>query len=126
VRINHIKNVQLIEAGVSDKSGTTRFDVGLGTGRGHIGGNGGLAIDIVSLDDLCASGKVRPPNLIKMDIEGEETKALRGAKQTLSSYRPIVLISLHGDEARQQCPAILESLGYKVQWLGRSDILATA
>ncbi|MCS7200795.1 MAG: FkbM family methyltransferase [Patescibacteria group bacterium] len=47
----------------------------------------------ISLDFFCKQNKVYP-NLIKMDIEGYELEALRGAKEILSK-KPILILSLH-------------------------------
>jgi FkbM family methyltransferase len=124
LRLNGVRNVRLIEAGVSDTNRKARFHRGLGTGRGHLAEQGDYVVDVVSLDELCASGKIPPPDVIKMDIEGGETKALRGAHHTLLDHHPTVFVSLHGPEAEQNCPAYLASLGYSVQWIGRSDIVA--
>jgi FkbM family methyltransferase len=126
LRLNDVRNVQLIEAGVSDAMGKARFDSERGTGRGRLDDRGDRAIDIVTLDELCKSGEIRPPNVIKMDIEGAETKALHGARETLARHHPAVFVSLHGPEAQQECPALLEALGYQIKRLGRADILATA
>jgi FkbM family methyltransferase len=124
LRLNDVRNVRLIEVGVTDTNGKARFHSGLGTGRGYLAENGDYVVDVVSLDELCGSGKIPPPDVIKMDIEGGETKALRGARDILLHHRPVVFVSLHGPEAAQDCPTYLESLGYSVQWIGPSDILA--
>lgn len=125
ISANRIDNVDVIAAGVSDTDGKACFDISLGTGRGHLSASGDT-IDVVSLDELCESGRIRPPHVIKMDIEGAETRALRGARRTLARYLPTISLSLHGAEARRECLAFLQSLGYRIEWVGRSNIVARA
>ena len=126
LRINAVDNVKLIPAAVSIAGGKIRFDGGRGTGRGHIGASGSYVVDAVCIDDMVGAGRIPPPDVIKMDVEGAEFHALQGAKNTLSRYRPTVFVSLHGEAAQRDCLAFFASLGYAVQRLGRSDILATA
>ncbi|MBX3692106.1 FkbM family methyltransferase [Dokdonella sp.] len=48
----------------------------------------------VSIDDYVRDNGVRP-NVIKMDIEGGECDALRGAEQTLRTFQPRLMISAY-------------------------------
>ena len=47
-------------------------------------------IEVITLDSLTAS-----PDFIKYDVEGEEYKALLGSCETISKYRPALLVSLY-------------------------------
>ncbi|MCK1554413.1 FkbM family methyltransferase [Bradyrhizobium sp. 177] len=46
------------------------------------------------------------PDLIKMDIEGAETRAFAGASRLLSERRTAIFLALH-DHALEEAPAIL-------------------
>lgn len=48
----------------------------------------------ITLDDWCAEHKV-VPDFIKMDIEGGEVDAIRGASHIIAKYKPRVAISLY-------------------------------
>lgn len=48
----------------------------------------------VSIDGLCAERQL-VPSLIKIDVEGAELQVLKGARQTLLTARPILLIGFH-------------------------------
>ena len=50
---------------------------------------------LVALDDLVSRAEVRPPEIIKMDIEGSEYDALVGAKKVLTSQHPQIFLSGH-------------------------------
>lgn len=112
VTANRADNVEIVAAGVSETPGTARFDLGKGTGRGRLGEGGGLEVPLVSLDDLLARGALRPPTLIKMDVEGAELQALRGAQQLLKAYRPRIMLSVHSAQLKQDCSRLLLDAGY--------------
>lgn len=64
------------------------------------------------------------PDVIKMDIEGEELNALRGAEKTLKEHHPKLIIEIHSRELAVECPVYIRTLGYAVQpvgvgWLGK-------
>lgn len=64
------------------------------------------------------------PDIIKIDIEGEELNALRGAEKTLKEHHPKLILEIHSRELAVECPAYIKKLGYAVQpvgmgWLGR-------
>ncbi|HEY3948757.1 MAG TPA: FkbM family methyltransferase [Phenylobacterium sp.] len=50
---------------------------------------------VVTLDDFCAEHGVAKVDFIRMDIEGAELMALRGAARILDRDRPHVLIEIH-------------------------------
>jgi FkbM family methyltransferase len=53
------------------------------------------------------------PGLVKIDIEGAETAALRGAAELLSKHRPTLICEVHG--TNEGVSDLLESYGYKLQ-----------
>ena len=66
-----------------------RFSSGLGE-AGHLNENGDEGIVTVAIDDLLAG---QPVNFIKLDVEGAEKSALRGAARTLATHRPVLALS---------------------------------
>jgi FkbM family methyltransferase len=77
--------------GVSDGNRLVGFDGALGAG-GHLVEAGGEPVTCVRLDDALPGFA---PNLIKMDIEGEEPAALAGAEKMLRQYCPNLAISIY-------------------------------
>ena len=96
IRINGVENVTLIEAAVSDKSGNASFEDETGSGTGHLSAHGNLKVETIVLDEF-ANGDLHPcPDFLKIDIEGGEIDALNGARKTIESSRPVMLIATHG------------------------------
>ena len=125
ISANKADNVKLIKTGVSNYIGTARFDLDTGTGSGKITNKGILEIPVTTIDTLLESGDILPPRLIKMDIEGEEVNALKGAEKLLVEHKPLLNISTHGKEIREQCEAFLTDLGYEIQeGTPRNDLIA--
>ncbi|WP_027589423.1 FkbM family methyltransferase [Pseudomonas sp. RL] len=77
--------------GVSDRNRLGWYDPTLGAG-GHLVESGGNPVCCVRLDDALPGFA---PNFIKMDIEGEEPAALRGAENLLRVHRPRLAISIY-------------------------------
>jgi FkbM family methyltransferase len=55
------------------------------------------AVRITTLDQDVVESRLPPPDFIKIDIEGMELEALRGAAQTLREYRPALFLEMHGE-----------------------------
>jgi FkbM family methyltransferase len=81
----------------------------------------GEGVPSVALDELAE--RERPPNLIKLDVEGAEAHVLRGARRILAEARPLVVCELHGELERRE---VLELLaGYRIEPVeGGSRIVA--
>ncbi|MGO9604280.1 MAG: FkbM family methyltransferase [Candidatus Binataceae bacterium] len=60
---------------------------------------GSIEVRVRRLDDVIEEEGLTPPDVIKMDVEGAEVTALKGAVRTLEKHRPILLIELHGTNA---------------------------
>jgi FkbM family methyltransferase len=127
--LNRIENVTVIDAAVSDRSGTVRFAEDSSTSKGRIG-ESGFEVRSLALDDWIQKEGIPDPMLIKIDIEGAEFQALQGMRRMLARARPPVFLSTHSGKVHRECLGLLESFGYRVEALdGRPlersrDILA--
>lgn len=75
-----------------------------------------LMVRTLSIDQIIERGDLDRVNFIKMDIEGAELAALRGAEKTLRRFRPKLAICVYHSLADfWEIPQYLESLnlGYK-------------
>jgi len=67
-----------------------------------------------SLDDFFESHDVRPPSLVKIDVEGHEGHVLEGMHGILRSFSPRLLLEVHDRRAAEQCRRVLEATGYSL------------
>jgi hypothetical protein len=110
---------------VSHSSGNATFDVGRNNLMGHLTTESQpstFSVRTVALDDLVTSGQLRPPNVIKCDIEGAEYDALTGASATLHRYAPIVFLATHGSEVNERCCKLLADLDYDLSPVDRLSL----
>ncbi|WP_296810905.1 FkbM family methyltransferase [Thiocapsa sp.] len=113
LQANAVSNVRLVGACVGAAPGTARFDRGQGSGRGRLSDHGPLEVTVVTLDDVLQAGDIRPPTLLKIDVEGAEYDVLQGAGALLQRHRPSILLSVHSEHLRRQCRSWLAALGYE-------------
>jgi FkbM family methyltransferase len=98
VEINGFTHVSVIAAAVSDRNGSVRFvpPSPLGnSGIGWVAQDGAVPTDAlevpaVTLDSLIEDHGAA--NVIAIDAEGHEVAVLRGARQYLRRYRPMVIL----------------------------------
>jgi FkbM family methyltransferase len=126
IEINKLRNVEIVEAAVYGREGELPFDpIDPRSGRlnGRLSGTGSMIIRAVKLDDLAGSA-LPVPRYIKMNIEGGELDALRGARGLLAEHPVEVFLATHGERVRQQCLDLLEVLGYAAAPIGgaRSEL----
>jgi FkbM family methyltransferase len=78
--------VRAVHAAVSDRRGWAALAGAGGQGTARLaeeGNLGGETVETVTIDDFCA-GEGTLPTLIKIDVEGWELEALRGARETVA------------------------------------------
>jgi FkbM family methyltransferase len=79
-------------------------------------GNSDIRISTMSIDDFVKRDGVPKVNFIKMDVEGAELSALKGAAETIKKYKPKLAIAVyHNLNDLVQIPKFLSDLnsGYK-------------
>lgn len=73
-------------------------------------------VPVIPLDVWCERRRPERIDLIKMDIEGAEIEALRGAVRVLERHRPELLVMAYhereGTRAYERCAEFLEQRGY--------------
>jgi FkbM family methyltransferase len=131
IRLNELANVHNEALAIAATSGEAHFRIAQHASMGGLSEEGDLRVVTASLDDLIVSGRATRPDFIKMDIEGAESDALRGAKELLAGGALTIALSTHGWQQHETCWAILTDAGFKLDLLrdGAADgdylILAT-
>jgi FkbM family methyltransferase len=124
LQLNGMTNVEIARIALSDEVGTANLNVYRGSTLAELAprdrvpaGRTPLAqidVPVSTLDVQLES--FPPPALVKMDIEGGEIAALRGATALLTQVRPILVCELHGTNGPVM--DILESCGYRAVTVG--------
>ncbi|MCX7963243.1 MAG: FkbM family methyltransferase [Candidatus Sumerlaea chitinivorans] len=72
------------------------------------------------LDSIVQELSLKPPDLIKIDVEGFELQVLRGAEHLLSTHLPVLILEVHGATAlimaenKSKVFSFLNALGYRI------------
>lgn len=61
----------------------------------HESAGGGVVAETIAIDDLVRDGTVPRVDLIKLDVEGAEAGALRGAAETIRRFQPRLAVSVY-------------------------------
>jgi FkbM family methyltransferase len=119
IELNGLKErVQVIPAAASDRDGSALFTIVPGNrSEGSLGPHGTLPVRTVRLDSL---GTV--PDVIKIDVEGNEYSVLLGAIATMRNHHPLVLVARHSGDS--YCQDLLKALGYEVSEIAYGELLA--
>ncbi len=134
VRRNGMHNVTVIEAAAADTTGQKIITRPLGANLGmftlgSLDGEEQFEVKLKKIDDIVLCEQIERVDLIKMDVEGFEYRALLGAEQTLDKLKPSVIIELNGtalrrcDTSPQQVKEFLYRHGY-LGWIIGSGTLS--
>lgn len=134
VNLNRLSNVNVYRLAVSDKIG--RVNISIATEErsalntlGTEFSNKGIEkvqteeVDSVTLDAFVEEEEIDRIDVIKMDIEGSELKALNGARNTIERHRPALIVGVNENSLRASNASIkeiektLKELRYKMYYL---------
>ena len=110
--------IEVITQALDENPGILNLRQGFTTvGEAHLHtGDEGEPVPVTTLDHWCRSRRVTP-DFIKMDLEGYEVPALRGARETISQHRPKLAICLyHKLSDMWEIPALIKEFhpGYQL------------
>ena len=106
IKLNNLQKVIPVKMGVGKKNkknaklvnvGQLSVVYGFGYQRGpleRIKDNSILSIEITTIDKFVSKNKLQV-GLIKMDLEGYELNALKGAKKIIKKFKPVLAISIY-------------------------------
>jgi len=123
VKLNDLSEIVAItHAAVTEQNTPVTFYIHRSGAMGKAAGSAGrdekyqdsITVDGLSMDRFVFTDGNPAPALIKIDIEGGEGNALKGAERLLSVHQPILLIELHGEVAARQVWDILISHQYHI------------
>jgi FkbM family methyltransferase len=95
LRLNGHPTERVHAVAVGDKPGSVRMTTKFRSSN-HVDANiGDREVPIVRIDDYAAERGLPDPQWIKIDIEGMELPALRGAEQLLRRAQPVVICEIN-------------------------------
>ena len=126
-QLNSFSQIEVIEKAVSHTSGEGQLLLAEYSG-GHALATadappdlaGEVTVDLVSIDDLIAQKKIKPPNFVKVDVEGAELDVLKGMRETIKTHQPTIIYEVDdGDRTGyerkyRELANFFESLNYQV------------
>lgn len=110
---NGFRWVDLEQAAVGEVPGVAELiEFGAGAGLNSFApetreGGRAVSIDVVRLDDLAVTLPAVPA-LVKLDVEGAEVKALRGARELLATRRTSFIIEVEPEHLERQGTTVQE------------------
>jgi FkbM family methyltransferase len=116
--LNALPNVTVIAKAVSDHSGRGRLQVVDDQSWSKLEEYGPhpyteevIDVELVALDDLLSAGEIRPPTVVKIDVEGAELAVLEGMRSTIAEHQPAIICELH--DTHREFLALVKDLGYR-------------
>lgn len=119
--LNRINNVEAFEIAISDHIGTSSFAAEETGAMGRLQPAGGFEVATSTIDSLVYEKSLPPPVYIKMDIEGEEFRALMGAEKCFRMHKPKLFLATHGRAIHEECCRMLRGWGYELEFLSVED-----
>jgi FkbM family methyltransferase len=131
--LNDFGWLETVEVAVSERSGQARLLLAEHPGGATLAADeppadhvGDRQVRTASIDDLLASGSLRPPDVVKIDVEGAEAAVLRGMRSTLAEHSPVLVCEIDAESAPklsakiEQIRELLDRSGYGIEELEHS------
>lgn len=129
-RLNRQTNVRVLPVALSCVDGRSELLL-----ANHVGGAvlasagtppdlaGSIAVETACLDTLVENRSIRPPDVVKIDVEGAELQVLQGMQRTLRQRAPAIVLELDDETAAacgrkvSSCRSFLHEFGYRTETL---------
>ncbi len=119
IALNKLANVKATNAGIAASSGTACFVTANHTATYHRTDSGSVQVPVYNLEEYARDNGLPAPNVIKMDIEGEEMYVIPSILDFVIRSRTKLLISTHNNGSAGVLGKLLADNGYSVrplQW----------
>jgi FkbM family methyltransferase len=129
-----VRNFTIVPVAVSGVRGGCDFVLSYGSSLIGVGSDSPYAskpghairVEADALDRLIVSLNLRPPDFIKLDVEGAEASAVVGMMNIIEDRRPGLMIELHGRESAVRTLRLLAPFGYQYFLSSASERFRTA
>jgi FkbM family methyltransferase len=119
ISINKLTNVRAVNAGIAATSGTACFATENHTATYHRTDSGSVRVPVYNLEEYVRDNGLPAPNVIKMDIEGEEMYVVPSILDFVIRHRTKLLVSTHNNGSAGVLGKLLADCRYSVrplQW----------
>ena len=116
--LNSCANVRALQAGLGEAPGEIvvpflppdqHLNFG---GLSLLGANAGESVPLMTLDQLALTDL----HFLKLDVEGMEVEALRGAARTIEAFRPLLYVENDRGDRSDELLGLLRSWNYRLYW----------
>jgi FkbM family methyltransferase len=132
-------HVNLFSIALSDENTTAEFKVPIINGQ-EKNSRGTLRIDfsekneerfvsekvkVQTLDSWVLDKNISKIDLVKIDVEGNEMKTLRGAKESICKFKPVLLVEMEQRHHKENLKKFVEEIkdwGFTVNYLNRKTL----
>jgi FkbM family methyltransferase len=120
---NGCTNICLLPVALSDTTSEVNFAMEDTGQMGHIIANGdciethAVVVNAEPFDNIAHRLDIVRLDLIKMDVEGSESSVLRGMRETLGKFQPLIVCEWHPATAGKDYQSVFSLLGYNCQLL---------
>jgi FkbM family methyltransferase len=112
----------VVPAALSDAAGEAEMDLGKGAVAASLVNRYPsprlVPVTVTTIDAEVLRLDLGHVDLIKLDIEGAEPAALRGARDTIDRHRPLICVEVWHEDTFAAMRALLEPRGYRFAVLG--------
>lgn len=131
--LNRIANVAIFQKAIGERTGKAELILARCAGGATLASvarppdaTQSVEVDLISLDDALDSHHLYPPTLVKIDVEGAELDCLRGMRNALRLYQPVLVYEIDDrtpeglKDKQRACERFLVDAGYEVRELPTS------
>lgn len=132
IKANSLSNIEASPLALSDEDGNATFVRDASSFKGCLAqeepadAKSLVRVQAARIDTIVSRG-ARPPDLLKIDVEGAEAAVIRGSVRTIEAYRPWMLVEIHSPQAGRD---VVDALPVPYHFLdvatGREAILPPA
>src|SRR4029077_8974495 len=100
ISLNRVRNCTVFEQAVCNQEGTRSFSAAaLDSSMARLSPHGELLVPATTLDTcIYGANRLRPPGIIKIDVEGAELEVLQGSHRALAEFHPTIFLEIHGTQ----------------------------
>ncbi|QEF98212.1 hypothetical protein Mal15_22610 [Stieleria maiorica] len=118
--LNGLTHVDAVHAGLGDQITTTVIPNIRYEQEGNFGGfslsdqySQGTTVDVKRFDDVFCYPRL---NFIKVDVEGMEAAVLRGARESIDRFKPVLYVENDRTEQSEALIRLIMDMGYRLWW----------